>query len=119
MKRFGLLILGSVAAVVVAGCTPYYHPQSFGYGHNGSPVLLARDHVHSDYCGHYWHRGQWFHISGHTHGSGCGHFLRQGFGWVLEPADAHFNGGYYGQRVYGTPDGGVYDPRFRSGYSPR
>ena len=39
-------------------------------------------HIHSDHCGHFQHRGAWYHSHGHRHGPGCGHHFRGGF-WVV------------------------------------
>jgi hypothetical protein len=48
----------------------------------GPPVIVAHGHVHSAHCGHYKHRGRWYHASHHHHGPGCGHTLRGGV-WML------------------------------------
>jgi hypothetical protein len=48
----------------------------------GPPVVVAHGHAHSAHCGHFKHRGRWYHSQGHHHGPGCGHKLRGGV-WIL------------------------------------
>jgi hypothetical protein len=45
-------------------------------------VVIERGHVHSDHCGHYYHRGGWYHSQGHVHGASCGHVFRGGL-WIV------------------------------------
>jgi hypothetical protein len=50
--------------------------------HGGKVVVVERGHVHTAHCGHYWHRGSWYHAAAHVHGDGCGHVHREGR-WII------------------------------------
>ena len=45
-------------------------------------VIIESGHVHSEWCGHYYHRGSWYIVAAHRHGPGCGHIFRGGV-WIL------------------------------------
>ena len=73
MKTLLTLVVAAAAAFTAGGCVVY-------------PSTVA-DHVHSDYCGHYYYRGGWYQSNGHHHGPNCGH-RHQGGNWVLADDDA-------------------------------
>ncbi len=70
MRPFLLAVLS--AAFLLAGCT--YHAPAPAH-HHPAPrlVVVAKGHHHSLGCGHYFHRGRWYHLRGHVHRYGCGH----------------------------------------------
>jgi predicted small secreted protein len=83
MKRQGLatVVLASALLLPLAGCA---HTHA-GVGVNvrlGAPVKIARGHAHSARCGHFKHRGNWYHAKNHHHAKKCGHKLKGGV-WIL------------------------------------
>jgi hypothetical protein len=69
---FAMLLL-----LFVGGCVVHAH----GHAHH-RPVVVEAAHIHSDHCGHYHWRGQWYISHGHRHGPGCGHVHRGGM-WIV------------------------------------
>jgi hypothetical protein len=47
----------------------------------GRAVIINPGHKHSAHCGHFHHKGRWFHASSHKHGPNCGHHMRTGI-WI-------------------------------------
>ena len=82
--RLGLLLTALLALPFLAGCVAHAHPAP--HAHHAQPravrVVVAKGHVHGARCGHYRHRGHWYHLRGHAHGPRCGHLLLGGV-WVL------------------------------------
>ncbi len=69
--------LALAAILGMSGCIVHAH------GHPpGKVVVVEKGHVHTDHCGHYHHRGGWYHSAGHVHQAGCGHQFRGGI-WVV------------------------------------
>lgn len=73
-----------VGLVLLAGATGGCIVARHGNHHHvyGPAVVIGAGHIHSDHCGHFQHRGAWYHSHGHRHGPGCGHHFRGGF-WVV------------------------------------
>lgn len=71
-----LLVLAAAAA---SGCRRHVLVHEHG---DRDVVVIERGHVHTDHCGHFFHRGHWRHHHGHVHRHGCGHHLRGGL-WVV------------------------------------
>lgn len=80
MKRKQLLLAPALvaAALALGGCLVHAGVSI----PLGPPVVIAHSHVHSSACGHYKHRGRWYHAQGHHHGPRCGHVHRGGV-WIL------------------------------------
>jgi hypothetical protein len=68
-----MLMLMLVGVTAAGGCIVA--------GPHGEVAVVAAGHVHSDYCGHYYHGGHWYYSHHHRHGPGCGHVYRGGV-WV-------------------------------------
>ncbi len=73
-----MLTAGTLVLVVVAfsGCRAGIrirppHPH----------VTIKTGHKHSHNCGHYHHKGKWYHHKGHVHKHNCGHKKKGGV-WV-------------------------------------
>lgn len=71
-----LLVVASVAAL--GGCRVVMTPGHIYVKPIHPVVVISAGHVHSDHCGHYYHRGSWHHYEGHRHARGCGHHYRGG-----------------------------------------
>ena len=82
----GALVL---AGFGLAGCSRGY--TEVAVVHSSKPravvyeprvVVIEKGHHHSSHCGHYCHKGSWYHAPGHVHGKHCGHKKKHG-NWVL------------------------------------
>ena len=73
-------LLAAALALPLGGCV--VHTSAGVAVSLGSPVVIASGHRHHARCGHYQHRGRWYHSEGHAHGKKCGHRLRGGV-WIL------------------------------------
>ena len=92
MKRTGdsrsaaasLVLTAILALPFLGGCVAHSHPAPHGHRHHPGAVrvVVAKGHVHGARCGHYRHRGHWYHLRGHVHGPRCGHAFVGGF-WVV------------------------------------
>lgn len=71
MKTIMTILLAGFAGAGLSGCVVHGH--GYGHGHAGIEVTIPVAHVHTDHCGHYYHRDRWYHHSDHRHGPGCGH----------------------------------------------
>ncbi len=80
----GLALTAVLGLPLLGACAAHTHPAP--HGHHARPsavrVVVAKGHVHSARCGHYRHRGHWYHLRGHAHGPRCGHALVSGV-WIL------------------------------------
>ncbi len=74
----------AVLAALGTGCVVYPHGLRHRHTAYGPAVEIGVGHVHSDYCGHYYHGGYWYYHSGHVHRPGCGHVHRGGI-WLVVP----------------------------------
>ena len=63
-------LLLTLALLWGAGCAGPRAPR------HGRAVVIKAGHKHTAHCGHFQHKGAWFHSTGHKHGPGCGHHLR-------------------------------------------
>lgn len=79
--RFIAILTLFVAAATSSGCRRHVvvHER---HDHDPDVVVIERGHVHTDHCGHFFHRGHWRHHHGHVHRHGCGHHFRGGL-WVV------------------------------------
>lgn len=76
-------VLALAAAVLLGACLAGCIIRAHGHPHGGGmAVVIPHGHVHSAHCGHYFHKGKWYHWHGHRHGPGCGHILRGGV-WII------------------------------------
>ena len=75
------LLLAFLLATFTVGCTAHVHPARHHHEH-AKVVVVRKGHVHSDKCGHYLHKGRWYHVERHVHGKRCGHVKVRGV-WVL------------------------------------
>ncbi len=80
MKRIVLLLL--TLTVFASGCRSMGRDERH-LNHDGTEVVINKDHKHSKFCGHYMAANRWFYESRHRHGLSCGHVLEAGV-WVLE-----------------------------------
>lgn len=83
VRRAGRAALGG-ALLLLAGCAvhlPHHHPAAHHHP-RARVVVIEHGHAHSAGCGHYFHRGRWFHLAGHHHARGCGHVWAGGI-WRL------------------------------------
>ena len=74
-----LVLAATIGLPLLAACVAHPH-------HHARPaavrVVVAKGHAHTARCGHYRHRGHWYHLRGHVHGASCGHRLVAGV-WVV------------------------------------
>jgi len=80
-----LLLMACLALLswMQLSCAAHSHPAPVRHPRaHGVRVVVAQGHVHSARCGHYRHRGHWYHLRGHAHGPRCGHAVVGGV-WVL------------------------------------
>ena len=81
----GLLLAALLGLPFLGACVAHGHPVAVAHHHSHGGavrVVVAKGHVHSARCGHYRHRGHWYHLRGHVHGPRCGHHLVGGV-WVI------------------------------------
>ena len=80
----GLVLAAVLGLPFLGACVTHTHPAPRGHhhGHGAVRVTVAAGHVHGARCGHYRHRGHWYHLRGHHHGPRCGHAFVGGV-WVL------------------------------------
>lgn len=72
-------LLFAATILILSGCVVHGHGR---HGHvHGPSMVIESGHVHHDSCGHYHHRGHWYHSNGHVHRHGCGHAFRGGM-WI-------------------------------------
>jgi hypothetical protein len=73
-----ILLAGLLALAATASCRRHVVIRE----RDGDVVVIERGHIHSDHCGHWFHRGRWHHHAGHVHKHGCGHVHRDGL-WII------------------------------------
>ena len=96
MKKLAAVLLAGIVVFGLTACPrhsvlhhkpkggPPPHAKAHGLKkhHHGSAVAIKKGHGHSAHCGHYKHKGKWFHHGGHAHKHGCGHVLSGGI-WIF------------------------------------
>ncbi len=84
LSTAGLLLAAVLGLPLLGACATHNHPAPHGHRHvhGGVRVAVTAGHVHGARCGHYRHRGHWYHLRGHVHGRRCGHAFVGGV-WVL------------------------------------
>ena len=81
----GLVLTALLGLPLLGACVAHSHPVAAAHHHTHAGavrVVVAKAHVHGVRCGHYRHRGHWYHLRGHVHGPRCGHVVAGGV-WVL------------------------------------
>ena len=82
---FGLALTATLILPLLGACAAHSHPAPHAHHHRRTAavrVVVANGHLHTAGCGHYRHRGHWYHVRGHAHGARCGHVFTGGV-WVL------------------------------------
>ena len=81
-RRTASAIGVTIAAIALSGCATASHAQHHQHKTATRAVVVKSSHTHSARCGHYRHKGNWYHLKNHVHGKRCGHAHVKGV-WVV------------------------------------